>query len=72
MVAGNSATQREVFPSMNRAPKGWADNNQAQFKLEGRRDGINNGNGVINTGLGKSEALNKFNKNIINFERVNK
>ena len=71
-VAGNSATQREVFPSMNRAPKGWADNNQAQFKLEGRRDGINNGNGVINTGLGKSEALNKFNKNIINFERVNK
>lgn len=72
MAAGNSATQREVFPSMNRVPKGWVDNNQAQFKLKGRRDEINNGNGVINTGLGKSEALNKFNKNIINFERVNK
>lgn len=72
MVAGNSAIQREVFPSRNRVPKGWAGNNQAQFKLKGRRDEINNGNGVINTGLGKSEALNKFNKNIINFERVNK
>jgi len=71
-VVGNSATKREVFPNMSRAQKGWADNNQAQFKLEGRRVGINNGNGVVNTGLGSSEALKKFNNSIINFERINK
>ena len=71
-VVGNSATKREVFPNMSRAQKGWADNNQAQFKLEGRRVGINNSNGVVNTGLGSSEALKKFNNNIINFERINK
>ena len=34
--------------------------------------GINNGNGVVNTGLGSSEALKKFNNSIINFERINK
>ena len=71
-VVGNNATKREVFPNMSRAQKGWADNNQAQFKLEGRRVGINNGNGVVNTGLGSSEALKKFNNSIINFERINK
>lgn len=71
-VAGNSATRREVFPNMERAKKGWADNNQALFKLEGRRNSpeINNGNGVVNTGLGKSKALEQFNNNIIKFEQL--
>ncbi|VEI46912.1 Uncharacterised protein [Actinobacillus equuli] len=70
-VTGNSATKREVFPDMDRAQKGWSTNNQALFKLEGRRHSpeINNGNGVVNTGLGKTEGLNKFNDNIIKFEK---
>ncbi|WP_208606176.1 hypothetical protein, partial [Rodentibacter trehalosifermentans] len=71
-VAGNSSTKREAFPSMEKAKKGWVDNNQALFKLEGRKDGFNNGNGVVNTGLGRTEALDKFNKNIIFFERIDK
>lgn len=73
-VAGNSATKREVFPNMNRAEKGWSTNNQAQFKLEGRRNNpeINNGNGVVNTGLGKTEGLNRFNENIIKFEKIDR
>ncbi|WP_174901020.1 hypothetical protein [Actinobacillus lignieresii] len=59
---------------MDRAQKGWSTNNQALFKLEGRRHSpeINNGNGVVNTGLGKTEGLNKFNDNIIKFEKVDK
>ena len=73
-VTGNSATKREVFPNMERAKKGWAENNQAQFKLEGSRKSpeINNGNGVVNTGLGKTEALNRFNNSIIKFEKIDK
>lgn len=59
---------------MERAKKGWAENDQAQFKLEGRRNSldINNGNGVVNTGLGKTEALNRFNDNIIKFEKIDR
>ncbi|MFZ7215455.1 VENN motif pre-toxin domain-containing protein [[Pasteurella] aerogenes] len=70
-VAGNSATKREVFPNMNRAEKGWSTNNQAQFKLEGRRNNpeINNGNGVVNTGLGKTEGLNRFNEISLSLEK---
>lgn len=73
-VAGNSATKREVFPNMNRAEKGWSINNQTQFKLEGRRKNpeINDGKGVVNTGLGKTEGLNRFNENIIKFEKIDR
>lgn len=58
---------------MPRASKGWANNDKAQFKLEGtNKPDINNGYGVINTGLGRSEALYRFNENIIRFEQVDK
>ncbi|MEE3609772.1 hypothetical protein [Avibacterium paragallinarum] len=73
-VVGNSATKREVFPSMERAQKGWATRNQVLFKLEGRNNSmnINNGKGVVNTGLGKTEGLDIFNENIIKFEKIEK
>ena len=73
-VVANSATKREVFPSMERASKGWADRNQVLFKLEGRNSSINinNGKGVVNTGLGKTEGLDIFNDNIIKFEKLEK
>ncbi|MGX3020900.1 hypothetical protein, partial [Ursidibacter sp. B-7004-1] len=73
-VVGNYVTQKYVFPNMLRAEKGWAENNKVQFKLEGKhRDiPINKGFGVVNTGLGKSDGLNKFNENIIKFEKMDK
>lgn len=72
-VTGNSATKRFVFPDMPRANKGWINNDKAQFKLEGtNKPDINNGYGVVNTGLGKSEALYRFNENIIKFETIEK
>ncbi len=68
-VTANSGTA-PLFPDMDQAKKGWKLYN-ALFKLEGKRKPhINSGNGVVNTGLGKGEALKSFNKNIIKFEEL--
>lgn len=58
---------------MPRAEKGWAENGQAMFKLEGQNRGdLNYGYGVVNTGLGKSEAIELFNERILKFEKMEK
>ncbi len=64
---GNAGTAK-LFPDLPRVSKGWTANN-SQFKLEATKiQEINNGLGVVNTGLGKGEALNIFNSNILKFE----
>jgi len=60
-----------LFPDMEQAKKGWTLEN-ALFKLEGKKKAhVNNGNGVVNTGLGSGKALDTFNPNIIKFEELN-
>jgi hypothetical protein len=68
-VYGNDGTAK-LFPDLPASFKGWNQSN-AQIKLEatGRPD-INNGLGVINTGLGKGPALDTFNQNLLRFERL--
>jgi hypothetical protein len=58
-VAGNVGTSR-LFPNLPAAAKGWTQNN-AMLKLEGT---------VVNTGLGRGEALSVFNQNIVRFDRM--
>ena len=72
-VAGNSGTVQKVFPNMPRATKGWAERGEVQFKLEGQgKPQVNSGEGVVNTGLGKSKALDQFNNSIISYKVINK
>jgi hypothetical protein len=67
---GNAGTAN-LFPELPRVSKGWTANN-AQFKLEATNiPEINNSLGVVNTGLGKGEALKIFNSNIIKYEPLN-
>lgn len=71
-VVGNKATQI-LFPNMNRVNKGWTGNNQILYKIEAKNNpAINNGYGVVNTGLGKTDGLKRFNNNIVKFEKVKK
>jgi len=68
-ITGNRGTAN-LFPDMPSASKGWTSTN-AQFKLEGtNRFDINNGLGVVNTGLGRGDALRIFNNNILQYERL--
>ncbi|WP_199611736.1 putative Ig domain-containing protein [Flocculibacter collagenilyticus] len=67
---GNHGTAK-LLPELPRTPKGWSVD-YAQFKLEAKnKPYINNGLGVLNTGLGKGEALNIFNSNLIRFDPLN-
>jgi hypothetical protein len=75
-IAGNPGTAK-LFPELPTETSGWTTNN-ALFKLEGSKGAknahiraLNGGNGVVNTGLGKGEALNLFNRNILKFEPLN-
>jgi filamentous hemagglutinin len=55
-VTANPGTA-SLFPGMQSAAKGWTANN-AMFKLEGS---------VVNTGLGRGNALTIFNRNIVQY-----
>lgn len=68
-VTANSGTGL-LLPDLPPARKGWKQNN-ALFKLEAlKKPTINEGGGVINTGLGDGKALEIFNKNLIDFEVI--
>ncbi len=68
--AANAGTASHLPTLPISAPPNWGQT-AAQFKLEGTgRININNGNGVINTGLGKGNALTIFNENIIEWTRI--
>lgn len=68
---GNAGTAK-LFPELPRVSKGWSMTN-AQFKLEATNKlHINNGLGVVNTGLGRGDALNLFNSNLLKFEQLPK
>jgi RHS repeat-associated protein len=60
-VRDTSAATSAEFPDMPTVGKGWTRNN-AFFKGEGE--------GHVNIGLGKGKALNLFNDNIADFEKV--
>jgi hypothetical protein len=58
-VTANSGTA-SLFPGMQGVAKGWTANN-AMFKLEGN---------VVNTGLGRGNALTIFNQSTIQYEPI--
>ena len=75
-VSGNPGTSK-LFPDLPTDTTGWTANN-AMFKLEGSKGlknahirAMNQGYGVVNTGLGKGEALQIFNSNILKYEPLN-
>ncbi|AJQ94186.1 hypothetical protein [Gynuella sunshinyii] len=75
-VSGNPGTSK-LFPDLPTETSGWTANN-AMFKLEGSKGAknahiraMNEGYGVVNTGLGKGEALKIFNSNILKYEPLN-
>ncbi|MBD2785033.1 hypothetical protein ID858_02200 [Xenorhabdus sp. DI] len=59
-VKDSSRLTRKEFPDMPPISKGWKEN-YAYFKAEGEQ---------INIGLGKSKALDIFNDNMVNFEKI--
>lgn len=70
MDIGVRAEGMEGIPAFSALPKGssgWTATS-ARFKLEATGQSINNGYGVINTGLGRGPALKIFNENIVSFE----
>ena len=72
--AGNTGTRR-ILPelrNMGEVPDGSSWNRHgANFKLEGTSNpNINQGRGIINTGLGRGPALDLFNDSILEWERV--
>jgi hypothetical protein len=68
---GNAGTAT-LFPELPRVSKGWTATS-AQFKLEATNiPSINNGFGVVNTGLGRGEALRIFNSNILHYQALPK
>ncbi|MCF2860513.1 hypothetical protein L1286_23915, partial [Pseudoalteromonas sp. SMS1] len=61
---GNTKTLK-YYPNLPHAASGWGSN-MSQIKLEGQyKIHVNNGNGIINTGLGQGSALELFNNHII-------
>ncbi len=75
-VSANAGTSK-LFPGLPTETSDWTANN-AMFKLEGSKRAkhayiraMNEGKGVVNTGLGKGEALKIFNSNILKYEPLN-
>ncbi|OZG69973.1 hypothetical protein BTA51_28465, partial [Hahella sp. CCB-MM4] len=67
---GNKGTL-QYYPELPHAGSGWTSE-MSQIKLEGQDISyINSGNGVVNTGLGRGDALDIFNNNIIKYEVLN-
>ena len=67
---GNKGTL-QYYPDLPHAGSGWTSN-MSQIKLEGQGiPYINYGNGVVNTGLGRGDALDIFNANIIKYDVLN-
>ncbi|TDP71061.1 LysM peptidoglycan-binding domain-containing protein [Roseateles toxinivorans] len=69
-IAANNPAAAE-FPGMSTGTGPWNQTN-ARFKVEavGVRN-INDGLGIMNTQLGKGRALDIFNANLLDFERLN-
>ncbi len=71
----NNRGTLNFYPDLSHAPKGWNEH-MASIKFEGQsKPGkdlfyINNGQGVINTQLGKGVALDLFNDNLLKAERI--
>ena len=66
-VRNNSKTLKNEFPDLKISSKGWTKD-KAFFKEEPS----DKNTGQINIGLGKGEALDKFNKNIKEYEVIRK
>ncbi|MBB5020623.1 hypothetical protein HNQ59_003948 [Chitinivorax tropicus] len=69
-IAANEPAAAQ-FPEMSTKTGPWNQTN-ARFKVEATGDmSINNGVGIMNTQIGKGAALNIFNSNLLDFERLN-
>lgn len=69
-IAANDPAAAE-FPGMSTRTGPW-NQTDARFKVEATGVmNINNGLGIMNTQLGKGTALDIFNANLLDFERLN-
>ena len=67
-VRNGSSMAAEAYPNMPKVSKGWNESN-AFFKGEGLSGNKSIGEPQINIGLGKGDALDIFNDNMISFGR---